>query len=291
MNKNTRPYLWVLWHPHQGLWNWELTRKLREFIPRERVYKGLYNLIVHIDSFILLTQAVSHRLFSLGITKIFSKAKVPDHLSILYLDLGTHKHGNELKHVINKVLPVVSKNYKAYAFEADTDSFEIVTKEFSAIKNIELINKALVYSVPPSGRIRLFKDKWSGLGNSIYRQATQYDDVACCRLSDFLVDKQLLEDNQIILLRMNIEGAEYDVVKDLVEKNLNHRIDGYFGMWDDVSKIDLERDNEFRKFLRNNQIHTFTFNGRDLPWRLRMKAIDYQLHTRIMVCLIKQQNL
>ena len=63
---------------------------------------------------------------------------------------------------------------------------------------------------------------------------------------------------------MNIEGAEFDVLQDLVESGLAAHIDGYYGIWDDVSKISVKRDAEFREFLSRNGIRSMTFNGRDV---------------------------
>ena len=88
---------------------------------------------------------------------------------------------------------------------------------------------------------------------------------------------------------MNIEGAEYDVIKDLVHSGLSERMDGFFGMWDDLSKIDIERDDDFRAFLLRNRIQTFPFNGRDLEHAFRKKCILYHVHTCILKALSKQK--
>ena len=80
---------------------------------------------------------------------------------------------------------------------------------------------------------------------------------------------------------MNIEGSEVDVIQDLVESGLAKHIDGYFGMWDDMSKINQKKDDEFRLFLRNHHIHPFTFNERDFMAPLRVKAIRYDIATAI----------
>ena len=37
---------------------------------------------------------------------------------------------------------------------------------------------------------------------------------------------------------------------DLVNSGLAGYIDGYYGMWDDISKIDKQRDDAFRAFLQ-----------------------------------------
>ena len=192
--------------------------------------------------------------------------------------------------VVDEILPPICNNFEAYGFEANQESFEQVAKKFTDRNNVQLAHKALVHNPPSNGKIKLYKDMESGLGDSIYRHTTQYEEVECIRLSDFLIENRLIEDNRIVILRMNIEGAEYDVIQDLVDNELNNCVDGYFGMWDDVSKIDIKRDAEFRSFLGKHQIHPFTFNGRDLHWSFRRKCIVYHMHTRIMQGLRKLQQ-
>jgi len=78
---------------------------------------------------------------------------------------------------------------------------------------------------------------------------------------------------------MNIEGAEPDVVADLVDSGIAAHIDGFFGMWDDLSKIDREADAGFRSLLARQGIEPFTFNGRDLAVPLMTRIIEYHLRT------------
>jgi hypothetical protein len=58
-------------------------------------------------------------------------------------------------------------------------------------------------------------------------------------------------------------------------------VDGYFGMWDDVSKIDPERDRAFRGMLKDAGITSVTFNDRDLGHSLRRRAIRLALDTSL----------
>ena len=282
MRQNKQPVLWVLWHPHQGLWNWTLLGLVQRVIPIASIHKTLNVWIIHLDTLILLLRAIAIRVSLFGPLKVITKARVPDWVSILYLDLGTHKNGAELSMVVDEILPFVCKNFMAYGFEASHRSFQEVAEKFSDRQNVHLINTALIHAIPESGKITLFEDMGSGIGDSIYRHSDRGKEVEAMRLSDFLTERHLVRDGQIILLRMNIEGAEFDVLRDLVETGLSSRIDGYFGMWDDVNNIDLTRGTDFRSFLSKHQIRTFTFNARDLKWRLRRKWIRYHVHTRIM---------
>jgi FkbM family methyltransferase len=281
MEKTSKPFP-LLWHPHQKLWNWALVRRLRRIAPTPLIHKLMCFTVVILDTQLLFLRAMATRLTALGLPALVRRVQVPDDVSVLYLDVGTHREAFELELVVNVVLPRVCSSFEAYGFEANHESFEHASRKFAMRQDVTMINKALVSTVPSDGKIKLFKDSASGLGDSIYREGSEYEEVECKRLSEFLVESDLLQSNRIVLLRMNIEGAEYDVLRDLVESGLHKCVDGYFGMWDDVSKIDIERDKEFRAFLMSNGIDSFTFNGRDMSHAFRRVCIVYQLHTRIM---------
>ena len=76
------------------------------------------------------------------------------------------------------------------------------------------------------------------------------------------------------------------------QKGIAKDIDGYFGMWDDFSKIDKQHDDKFRKFLKKNHISPFTFNGRDFCFNFRIRVIKYDIITSIQsgLQLIKKRN-
>ena len=281
----------ILWHPHQGLWNGQLFDAVRKKIPFPLVQKMIFFVIVQIDTFILLLRALERRATVLGISGLFIRVHLPDDISLIYLDLGTHKEGKELGYVLDHVLPQVSSNYIAYGFEASQASFLQAAEKFSDKDNVHLIHKALCHQLPASGKVRLYRDSDSGIADSMYRESPSYEEVEAGRLSDFLLENDLIQESNIILLRMNIEGAEYDVIEDLIESGLAGEIDGYFGMWDDVSKIDPERDQEFRTLLSKHQISSFTFNGRDMRWFLRKRIISYHMKTQIQAGMKRIERL
>lgn len=290
MNQNNTPLSWILWHPHQGLWNPALVGLVRSIIPLSPISKLFTLFIIHIDTLILLLRALTRRVSLLGFTSIVSKARVPDTISILYFDLGTHKEAQELVLIVDKILPRISDNVEAYGFEASRESFDEAKAKFHKNKHVHLFNKALCCELPVGGNIKLYKDSGNGIGDSLYRKGGNYEEVEALRLSDWFSESNIDLEKSICLLRMNIEGAEYDVLRDLVDNMLAQHIDGYFGMWDDVSKIDLQRGNDFRAFLSDNQINSFTFNGRDMRWPLRVKCIEYAIETAVQVGLRKIQR-
>ncbi len=130
--------------------------------------------------------------------------------------------------------------------------------------------------------MRLFKSGGDGKADSLFGERfakghVGYDDVPAVRLSDAL--EKYAAPGEPVLLRMNIEGAELYVIDDLVAADAVDRVAGYFGMWDDLSKIDPSRDAGFRSTMRQAGIRPVTFNDRDLGHPLRVWAIRYDLDT------------
>ena len=286
-DQHTRPFSTILWHPHQRLWNWDLVRAIRKTVPLSSLRSLIVRTIILLDTLLLFLSAVARRASLLGLSTIFSKTRVPHGISILYFDFGTHKEAEELTWMVNKVLPRLTRKFHVYGFEASKESFEQARKKLAHLKTVNLFHKALCNLDAPDSRIKLYKDMRRGLGDSLYRRSDSYEEVEAVRFSDWLREHNIALENIICLLRMNIEGAEYDVLKDLVARDLASRIDGFYGMWDDLSKIDKARDREFLTFLAAHNIHPFTFNGRDLEWRLRLRCIEYDINTSVRLGLRK----
>jgi FkbM family methyltransferase len=94
---------------------------------------------------------------------------------------------------------------KIIAFEADEYIFEFLNKNIESFEYVELINKAvwnkndvLSFIVEGGAGGRLENKTQNGI----------YKDVTCIRLRDYLVN------NKVDFLKLDIEGAEYEVLED-----------------------------------------------------------------------------
>jgi FkbM family methyltransferase len=279
------PLSWMFWHPHQRLWNAGLVGAIERTIPISAINRPIRGMIMLIDTFFLFVRAVARRSSLLGVRRIFAKARARDGVRIIYFDVGTHKEGAELAAMTDAILPRMGSDFEAFGFEASQESFHQVNQKFLGNRHVSVVHKALCNATPPQGKIRLYHDAAGGLGDSLHRPGDSFEDVEAARFSDWLRERNIALEDRICLLRMNIEGAEYDVLQDLVENGLAAHVDGYYGMWDDISKTDIPRDAEFRAFLSSNGIRSCTFNGRDMRWRVRLKCIEYDLNTSVLAGL------
>jgi FkbM family methyltransferase len=266
----------LLWHPHQRLWNWELVGRLRELLGWRPAFRAARGAVVAADTLLLAGRAAARRLAAGG----GRAPKAAGDVTIYYFDLGTHREAAELDHMLHRVLPRLSRRYHAFGFEASRELLDQARARLAGNGHVTFVHAAVCRVPPATGTIRLYNGPRDGLGNSLYRpEFGEYEEVPALRFSDWLKEQDLDLEHSVSLLRMNIEGAEPDVVADLLDSGLARYVDGFFGMWDDLSKIDPPADVEFRALLARHGIRPFTFNGRDLRVPLRMRSVEYDVRT------------
>ncbi|MGB7053206.1 MAG: hypothetical protein WBG41_16695 [Acidimicrobiales bacterium] len=181
-------------------------------------------------------------------------------------------------------------------FEAGSEHIADARSELADLDEVRLDHVALVGPDDDSNEVRLYihevafrgQKENKGKGDSLFStRSDKYEVVPACRLSQVLKDGGYSLDEMPVILRMNIEGAEQYVIEDLVRAGLHTSIDGYYGMWDDVGKIDPKADEHFRELLRASGITNITFNDRDLPYKLRRLAIRSDIETSIRRGLLR----
>lgn len=263
----------LLWHPHQKLWNWQLLRALERLLP-SFAYKVAARGILAVDTTLLAARALWHRL---GVKSVDALMQAP----IYYFDLGTHEAGNELRHMVESVLPNFGTPWHAFGFEASEGFYKKALKNFAG-QPVVLVHGAVCHRASGSGTVRLYTTE-DGLDDSLYRpELKDFEDVPTIQLSTWMHEQAIDPERSVLLVRMNIEGAERDVIADLREAGLLPYVDGWFGMWDDLSKIDPAADDLFRAELHSDGIRPVTFNGRDMAWPSRVRAIDAEIRTAVL---------
>jgi hypothetical protein len=261
----------LVWHPHQHLWNWDLMALLHR-LPGGRL---LERAAISVDSLMLALSSLAR-----GVARGIGTARV------LYIDCGTHQDGLQLRAVSEWLGSSVARLHLV-GFEARLTHFAAAERSLADIPDLELHQVALVGPEHEGASAKLYITGGDGKGDSLYpERGTDYEAVPAARLSSFLPSSP--DEYDAVLLRMNIEGAEAFVIDDLIDADALGRIDGFYGMWDDLSKIDRRRDAGFRRILRRHDVHTFTFNDRDFDSRLRLWAI--RRHVRASVARAHRAN-
>jgi hypothetical protein len=266
---------WAIWHPHQKLWNWDLVEHL------DRVPGGSAagHVVISGDSALLALRVIARRGRLLGIPALLKRPRCPQRA--LYVDCGTHQEGLELR----AVSQWFGDSVRLVGYEASSEHFAAAERNLRDVPRTELRHAALVGPDYPDSTVRLYKAGGDGRADSLFAErGSDFEEVPAVRLSQELADYYTAEGPVPTVVRMNIEGAELFVVEDLVAAGVADAVCGYYGMWDDLSKIDPDRDRQFRRLLRANRIRTVPFNDRDLGHRLREWAIRYDLATSLASC-------
>ena len=187
-------------------------------------------------------------------------------MKINYFDLGLF-HGTELFLMMNSIMPSIGfDNVNAYGFEACQDSFEAasLTPWARSNHNIRLFNYAVCGE---NGEKKLYHAN-NNVGNSLYETKEnlngEHEVVKAVKLSDWLRENVPTFKEDINIIKMNIEGAEYEVLRDLEENAMLRYFSIFCGTGDDIDKIpelsDVKED--FERILKQNDITIHHFSAR-----------------------------
>ena len=249
----------TLWHPQQKLWNWALIAEIRRRFATGIVAQMLEATVIVLDSLALAARAGGRR----AARRTQGDGRSRSSGAVLYIDCGVHKEAEQVMWMERWF----GRRYELHvlAFEASADHARDAAAKLAGVERLRLHQVALVGPDHEGATVRLYKGKGAGKADSLLREGgEEFEDVPARRLSSILAEEGWDLARTPTILRMNIEGAEQFVIADLIAAGLTDEIDGYYGMWDDLSKIDPEADAEFRRVLTRHGISTLSFNDRDL---------------------------
>jgi FkbM family methyltransferase len=228
--------------------------------------------LIGADSLLLLARVLLRRV------RVLARRAPRRDAPVLYVDCGTHRDAKEVRFALDALNDAA---ISVIAIEASADHLAAARAGFRDDPELSFVQLALVGPDETADTVKLFRCDDSR-GDSLFpSRGAEFDLVPAGRLSDVLEKSSHDVREEPFILRMNIEGAEYGVLQDLVSSGLAEYVDGYYGMWDDLSKLDTELDVEFRAFLAAHHIRPVTFNNRDLDHRLRRLAIRIDLRTSV----------
>ena len=183
-------------------------------------------------------------------------------MKVYYFDLGLYK-GVELGWMVDRILPSLGvSNFEAYGFEACHSYATKLQKKYSNNSKVHIVNKAISNT---SGKQKLYH-AGNLLGHSIFatkRNVTsKYEEVDGIVFSDWLMENIKDYKESLIIMKVNIEGAEWHLFNDLVSNQISHHVDIYCGAGHDVEKISelADRVEEYYQLLKENNIFLHRFS-------------------------------
>jgi len=223
-------------------------------------------------------KAVARRQQRLGWDALLKRI-IPLGVRVVYIDLGLYKRAEQMRLVADWFQTRCELHL--YGFEAHPGYLECARKALANTRGVSLVNAAVVG--PQHGPVvRLYHDGCDGRGDSIIRRSDTSFEVPAVRLSYFLSHEGFDPSRDVMILRMNIEGAETYVLEDLLAAGLISSMDGYYGAWDDPHKIGGKTARRFDEVMELTGVENFRFNDKDCKSRLRRAIIRYDLTTSIV---------
>lgn len=187
-------------------------------------------------------------------------------VKVNYFDLGL---ANDTR-MLDGMIDVCNQNniqITVYAFEATKSFYEINEDKYKNNNNVKIYHTAVSDVHEQSVKIYRWGNEY---GNTIYENYVAkaghpdpniYEIVQTITLSKFIEENKIGNDGSINIIKMNIEGSEYNVMKNLKETNMLEFFDLYMSIkwFNDVNKIGKGR--EFNDMIKKGSInHTSYYN-------------------------------
>ena len=186
-------------------------------------------------------------------------------MRINYFDLGLF-HGTEMFLFREAMMPKIEfSDVFVYGFEPCEDAFKVSSMApWTKGDNVELFNLAVGGE---KGQRKIYHAE-NGVGNSLYPSKNNVGDkfevVEVIKFSEWIEEHVSGFRNDINIMKINIEGAEYEVFRDLEENDLIKHIDIFCGAGFDIEKVpELKKfKNDYRRILREHNVDIKHFSAR-----------------------------
>lgn len=202
---------------------------------------------------------------------------------INYFDLGLYR-GVELRWVVESIFPSLKiQDYRAFGFEACEKYAKDLERYFTSNSKVEIVHRA----ISDDEEVKLYHAP-NALGHSIYDtknnvDKTKFETVQGIRFSEWVRENVTDFENSFNILKVNIEGAEFPLFKDICSTGLNKHIQIFCGAGHDVEKIGEFKDlvGDYYSLLESNNIHLLRFTewkphqNADIKYEIKKQMIEF----------------
>lgn len=157
-------------------------------------------------------------------------------MKVTYYDCGLHKEAPEIDMFL-EICQELGLDYQVYGIEACSEYIPQIQEKYAQDPNIEILHRAVSGT---NEMLRLYKTTaFDGEGNSIFDTKNNvnpnwYEDVQGLVMSTFI---ERTAEGDLIVLKFNIEGAEYYMMNDLLISEVYKKIDIFCGSTPDIHKV------------------------------------------------------
>lgn len=187
----------------------------------------------------------------------------------VFIDCGTH-YGQGLRSFINKFN--MDENWSIHTFEANPITYQIYIKDHHknntyvkhynvALSNFDGFTTINVETPPGEGETGqassiISLENWNPWGGELRKNFNSSYQIPCWSLSKFI--KNNFNSNDRIIIKMDIEGSEYDVLEEMVKDETINWIDHISIEWHSrffINKKEiLERETKILEKIEKNKI-------------------------------------
>ena len=200
-------------------------------------------------------------------------------MKIRYFDLGTCKCQELI--FMKDFLPTFVNDYEIHGFEGVPTIFDKFKQKYSKYLDEKTHMHNLIISDQHNTMKKIYYAP-NTVGNSIHQskknvQSDKYWTVPSVRFSHWLKDNNIDLKDSFNIVKINIEGAEWEFFNDIVDNNIKNDIDIICGTGHDVIKIKDFVENgiveKYYKLLEDNNIHLHKWNVGFL-WGYESQRVD-----------------
>ena len=182
---------------------------------------------------------------------------------ILYVDFGTHEEAQEISMFLSATATLNSEVI-VYGVEAHPLYAENVVEKFEAFDNVIILPVAVAAK---SEKVELYiSESSNGHGNSIFATKNNVDidqkiTVQGIDGGALISTLMLLHAPDIVIVKYNIEGAEYHLLNSIIDNDLQGEIDIFCGAPSDMHKVAVLKslEKEFLYYINQQGIHRKDF--------------------------------
>ena len=151
-------------------------------------------------------------------------------------------------------------NPNIYILEPIHSYYEGLVKKFGEKDKIKIFNFGLSSS---SGKVKINLDNAS---SSLYKPGTGSQEVEISTVDSFMKDNSIEE---IDLMKINIEGSEFDLLEDIIQKGLQSKIKNYQIQFHVFVENCESRRNFIRKELSKTHECVYNYDYIWEGWRIK----------------------
>jgi FkbM family methyltransferase len=171
----------------------------------------------------------------------------------IVFDLGGY-HGRWAKNIIDKY------NCNIYIFEPFINYFNLIKDKFNSNDKVKIYNFGL--SNKTSEELLYISED----GSSIFQRNNNATKINLVDINNFLQEEKI---TQIDLIKINIEGSEYDVLEQLIQSDYIKNIKNIQVQFHKFVENSENQRNKIRKKLSETHYETYCYEFVWENWRLK----------------------